>query len=436
MEPITIIILMIVLMLFLIICGVPIAFSIALAGGLGIVLQEDMATLLYSLGTFPVGRVGTYTWTIIPLFVLMGNFAEASGLASDAYRMANVWLSRLKGGLVLATIGSCGLIAATTGSGATGTVIMGKIAVPEMKKYGYNMNLATGAAACSGTVGNLIPPSGGLVIIGVLAELSIGKLFIAGILPGILSLVIYMIMVMVRCYINPSLAPCGRKYTFMEKLASLKQSWGIVLLFVVVIGGLYSGLATAIEVASIGCFVAFAILLLSIKRKRSTWGGMLRAIMDAIRLSAMIFAFIIGAGIFSLFITLSGIIPEAIEYVQNLSVAPIWILIIICVVYIPLGMFLDPLSMIFVTVPIVYPVVVTALGYDPIWFAIIIIKLVEISCITPPVGLNLFIMKGVFPEASLGSIIKGCGWFMVMDVFTIIILFLCPWIITWLPSTM
>jgi len=177
--------LMALMLLFLIAIGIPIAFAAAIAGSLGIVLLEGVDTLLYTLGTFPVSRVGTFAWIVIPLFILMGNFAQASGLAADAYTMANKWLSGLKGGLVLVTIGSCGLIAATTGSGATGTAVMGKIAVPEMRKYGYDMKLATGATASAGTVGILIPPSGSLVIIGILYELSIGKLFIAGIIPGI-----------------------------------------------------------------------------------------------------------------------------------------------------------------------------------------------------------------------------------------------------------
>jgi len=423
-------------MLFSIAMGMPIAFAIALAGSLGIVLLEDWATLLYTVGTFPVSRVATFAWSVIPLFVLMGNFAEASGLAADAYSMANKWLSRFKGGLVLVTIGSCGLIAATTGSGATGTAIMGKIAVPEMRKYGYDMRLATGAAASAGTVGILIPPSGSLVIIGVLAELSIGKLFLAGILPGILSVFIYMAMVYVRCVFNPKLAPQGRGYSWKEKIFSLGKAWGVLVIFITVIGGLYTGIATAIEVAALGCFVALIMVFLAIARGKAEWIVLKDAVMDTIRICAMIFAFIIGAGIFSLFITLAGIIPEAIAFVEHLAIPNALILAGICLLYIPLGMFFDPLSMVLVTVPIVFPIVVQGMGYDPIWFSVITVKLVEISVITPPVGLNLFLMKGVFPSASLGDIIRGCGWFMVMDVLTIVVLMAFPWISTWLPGTM
>jgi tripartite ATP-independent transporter DctM subunit len=436
MEPSTIVFLMVALMLFLIIMGMPIAFAIALSGSLGIVMLEDWATLLYTVGTFPVSRVATFAWSVIPLFVLMGNFSEGSGLAADAYSMANTWLSKLKGGLVLVTIGSCGLIAATTGSGATGTAIMGKIAVPEMRKYGYDMKLATGAAASAGTVGILIPPSGSLVIIGVLAELSIGKLFIAGILPGILSVLVYMAMVNVRCIINPKLAPGGQKYSWKERILSLGKAWGVVLIFITIIGGLYTGIATAIEVSALGCFIALIMVLIAIARRRARWIVLKNAVMDTISLCAMIFAFIVGAGIFSLFITLSGIIPEAIAWVETLAMPKTAILACICLLYLPLGMFFDPLSMVLVTVPLVFPIVVQGMGFNPIWFAIITVKLVEISVITPPVGLNLFIMKGVFPYARLGEIIQGCGWFMAMDVFTIIILIIFPSISTFLPGTM
>lgn len=436
MDPIITVSLMTALMLFLIAIGMPIAFAVGIAGSLGIVLLQDVATLLYSVGTFPVSRVGTFTWTVIPLFILMGNLAQASGLASDAYELANKWVGRLKGGLVLATIGACGLIAATTGSGATGTAVMGKIAVPEMRKYGYDMTLATGATASSGTVGILIPPSGSLVIIAVLAELSIGKLFMAGILPGILSVLIYMAMVNVRCTMNPKLAPPGQKFSWKERIFSLKKGWGVAVLFVVVIGGLYAGIASAIEVAALGSFVALAMVFIAMARGKSNWVMLKDAVLDTVKLCAMVFAFIIGAGIFSLFITLSGLIPLVIEFIAALALPRMLILAMICACYIPLGMFFDPLSMVLVTVPMVFPVVVTGLGFDPIWYAIITVKMVEISVITPPVGLNLYVMKGVFPEASLGEIIHGCMWFMAMDVITICILIAFPAISTWLPSIM
>ncbi|GAI06772.1 unnamed protein product, partial [marine sediment metagenome] len=238
------------------------------------------------------------------------------------------------------------MIAATTGSGATGTAVMGKIAVPEMRKYGYDMTLATGATASSGTVGILIPPSGSFVIIGVLAELSIGKLFIAGILPGILSVLIYMAMVNVRCTMNPKLAPTGQEFSWKERIFSLKKGWGVAVIFVVVIGGLYAGIASAIEVAALGCFIALVMVFIAMAGGKSTWVMLKDAVLDTIGLCAMIFAFIIGAGIFSLFITLSGVIPLLVHFVAGLALPRLLILLMICAIYIPLGMFFDPLSMV------------------------------------------------------------------------------------------
>ena len=293
-----------------------------------------------------------------------------------------------------------------------------------------------GSAASAGTVGILIPPSGSLVIIGILAELSIGKLFIAGIFPGIISVLVYMLMVNIRCTINPLLAPPGAPTTWREKIVSLRNSWSVIIVFAVVIGGLYTGIASATEVAALGCFITLAIAFLSIARKRTTWGALKRSVIDAVEISAMIFAFVVGAGIFSLFVTLSGILPQVVQAVSHFQMNSTVIMIIICLCYIPLGMFFDPLSMVIVTVPIVFPIVTQGLGFDPIWFSIITVKLVELSVITPPVGLNLFIMKGVFPEVSLGTIIRGCGWFMIMDVLTIALLFIFPQIVTWLPGTM
>jgi tripartite ATP-independent transporter DctM subunit len=435
-DPVAAVVLVILLMLFLIALGMPIAFALGLTGSLGIVLLQDWATLLYTLGTFPVSRVSTYAWTVIPLFVLLGNLAEASGVAADAYSVAHKWLARVKGGLVLVTIGACGLIAATTGSGATGTAVMGKIAVPEMKRYGYDMKLATGAAASAGTVGILIPPSGSFAIIGVLAELSIGKLFVAGIMPGILSVLIYMAMVYIRCIFNPELAPLAKGSTWKEKLLSLGKAWGVLVIFVSVMGGLYTGVATAIEVAALGSFVALIMVFIAIARGKSNWGMLKDAVVETIRLCAMIFAFIFAAGIFSLFITLSGVLDQAIVFFAELSIPRTLILAGIISIYIPLGMFFDPLSMVIVTVPIAFPIVVRGLGYDPIWYSVITVKLVELSVITPPVGLNLYVMKGVFPEVSIDDIIRGCGWFMVMDMLTIAILIAFPSISTWLPSLM
>jgi tripartite ATP-independent transporter DctM subunit len=362
--------------------------------------------------------------------------AASSGVATDAYIMANKWLGRLRGGLVLATIGASGLIAATTGSGATSTAVMGKIAVPEMEKYGYNRSLSTGATAACGPLGILIPPSGSFVIIGVLAELSIGRLFIAGIFPGLLTVLVYMTMVWIRCKLNPTLAPLAEKITWKERILSLNKAWGVILIFGVVIGGLYSGIATATEVAALGCMVALIMAVLAILRKRARWSDLKMSIFDTINICAMVFAFIIGSGIFSLFFTLSGIIPQVLMTLQNLAI-PVWgVVAAVCFIYLMLGMFFDPMSMVLVTVPILYPILVGGLGVDPIWLSVVTVIMVEVSALTPPVGLNLYIMRAVYPKVTLGEVMRGSMWFVAMNFLVVIILFIFPQIATWLPGLM
>ena len=435
MDPVILTILVILIMLLFIAIGMPIAFALALSGSIGIVLIFDTQTLFYSLGSFPVSRIAAFIWTVIPLFILMGNLAQASGVASEAYSMANKWLGHLRGGLVVVTIGACGLIAATTASGATGTAVMGRIAVPEMRKYGYDMRLATGATAASGTVGILIPPSGPLVVIGILTGLSIGKLFAAGFLPGVISVLIYMIMVNVKCRLNPTLAPKTKRYDWKQRFRSLSQGWGVVVLFITVMGGLYTGIATPTEVAALGCSIALLMAMIAFFRGKCNKAMLLSAVVGAVDLSVMIFAFIVGAGIFSLFLTMGGIVPLIVDSVKNLPLNPTVILILILLSYIPLGMFLDTMSMVLLTLPLYFPII-QGLGFDGIWFSILIIKAAELGAITPPVGMAIFVMKGVYPEAKLEDITRGCLWFMLMDVITISILVAFPSISTWLPNLM
>lgn len=425
------------LLLLLIFIGVPVAFSLAITGVVGIALLEGTEVLTYAIGEFPVKRVMTYALTVIPLFILMGQLAFASGIASDAYDMAYKWLSHFHGGLVMVTIGACGLFAATTGSSAAEVAAMGRIAVPEMQKYGYDTRLATGALASAGTVGLLIPPSIGLVLYGILTYESIGKLFIAGILPGMLSVLMYMCMVYARCRKNPKLAPLPeRTISWKERLLSLFNAWGVILLFGVVIGGLYTGIATATEVGALGSLVALLMVFIAIWRGKSNWARLKTAFIDTVKLNAMIFAFIWGAGIFGLFITASRLLPALIGLIGGLEVSRYLILAGICFAYIPLGMFLDPTSITLITIPLVYPILVSGLGFNGILCGIIFIKLMEIAVITPPMGINVYIIKGQFPDIELGDIFRGILWFLVMDVLTLAILITFPSISLWLPGMM
>jgi tripartite ATP-independent transporter DctM subunit len=266
---------------------------------------------------------------------------------------------------------------------------------------------------------------------------SVGDLFIAGILPGILSVLMYMIMVTIRASRNPRLCPIPTvAISWGERFKSLGQMWSIILLFATVIGGLYSGIATPTEVGALGCFVVLLMMFWKIYRGQSTWGMLRAAVLDTVKMCAMLFAFIIGASIFTLFVTYSGFMPIAINAISNSGLPPFVIFCGIVAIYIPLGMVFDPVGMMLITLPFVFPIIVEALGFNAIWFGIILIKFIELSMITPPVGLNLFVMKTLFPDISLNTIVRGCGWYFVVEMITIAILIAFPIISTWLPSMM
>jgi C4-dicarboxylate transporter DctM subunit len=438
MDPSILLILMIVLLLLLIFIGVPIAFAMAVTGSLGIFLIGGMPTVLYTLGTFPVSRCGSFALAVIPLYILLGNLACAGGIASDAYRLADKWLGQLKGGMAMVTVGACALMGATTGSSVAEAATMGKIAIPEMLKYGYDKRLAVGSVAAAGALGLLIPPSISFVIYGVVTYQSIGKLFIAGIFPGILCSLFYLGMIYVRVSRNPNMAPKPEiRFSWKDRMFSLVGGWGILVIFGVIMGGLYTGIASATEVGALGCFAAFVITTVAIARGKSDLRMLKESILDTARLCSMIFAFVVGGGLFSLFIAMSGVIPLLVNFTLGLSLPRIVILISILIFYLPLGMFLDPMGMILVTVPVFYPILVEGLGYDPIWFGVILVILIEVSVITPPMAINLYVIKGVSPkEITMGDIFQGSFWFLTMELILIGVLIIFPEIATWLPSNM
>lgn len=438
MDPALLLCLIMALLLALSFVGMPIAFAMAISGSFGIFLLGGMPTVLYTLATFPVSRCATYSLAVIPLYILLGNFAFAGGIASDAYKLAYKWLGNLKGGLAMVTVGACALMGATTGSTVAEAATMGKIAIPEMLKYGYDKRLAVGSVAAAGTLAILIPPSISFVIYGIVTYQSIGKLFMAGVLPGILTTVLYLGMIYVRCSRNRDLAPnVGSRSNWKEKLLALVQGWGIVVIFGVVMGGLYTGIASATDVGALGCFVAFVITVLAIARGRSNWGAVKDSILDAARLCSMIFAFVVGGGLLSLFIAMTGVVPSLVDFTMGLEVPRTVILICIIFFYIPLGMFLDPMAMILVTVPVFYPILIDGLAYDPIWFGVLLVILIEVSCITPPMAINLYVIKGVSPkEITISDIFQGSIPFLIMEMFVIGTLVVFPEIATWLPSNM
>lgn len=436
MEPIILLLASLIVLMILVIIGIPVAFALGIVASAGIVYIAGPESLLYTLGSYPIGRVTSATMVVIPLFVLMGELTFASGAATDAYVLAERWMGRLKGGLVIASLGAQGLIAACTGSGVTGTVAMGKIAVPEMRKRGYDDSLAIAAVTAGGTVGVLIPPSLGLAVYGVATQTSIGDLFVAGIIPGILSVLIYQVMVYIRCWKNPSLAPLSEKYSWKERMISLGRGWGVIVMFAVVVVGLYGGFITPMEVGAVACLIGLILWLIGKNRGIADWNGLKAAFVNTARLCGMIFALLIGGGLFSLFVAMSGAIAPITEYFVNLPIPPIVLALVLCCLYIPMGMFLDGMSMTLLTAPIIFPILVHGLGFSPIWFGIVQIKLHELGAITPPVAINLFVAKGLFPEVPIETIIRGTLWFMAMDLLTFVILFAFPDITLILPNSM
>jgi tripartite ATP-independent transporter DctM subunit len=432
MDPITIGLLGCVALLILLIIGMPIAFATALIGFLGIFVIKSWSVAAGTVGYLVYPLAAHYTLSVIPMFILMGYFAFYAGLTSDIFSVGRKWVGHLPGGMAIATVFGCAAFAASSGSSTASAAVMGKVAIPEMKKYHYDNKLSAGVVAASGTLASLIPPSAILVVFGVIVEESIGKLLIAGFLPGMLSAFIYALMLYVWARIKPEMAPVTSEFHLKEALASLKYVWGIGLLFILVIGGLYMGVFTPTEAGAAGAFGAFAIALFSL---RLSWSNLFESLLETARATVMIFMIIIGVLIFMRFLALSGVSRAFIEAVQALPV-PRWIILSgFLAFYVILGMFMDAIGMLTLTLPLMFPIIV-GLGYHPIWFGIIAVKMCEVCLISPPIGLNVYMVRGVAPDIPLEDMFKGVIPFLAMDILTLIILIIFPQIATFLPSKM
>ena len=432
MEPSVIAISIMALLFVLLAMGMPIGFAMATAGFFGSALLIDMEAALALLGQTAFETAITYDLSVVPLFVLMGYFATSSGLSEGLFRACNTWLGHRRGGLALATIGGCGAFAAICGSSLATAATMSQVALPEMRRYGYDERLATGSIAAGGTIGILIPPSVILVLYGILTETSISELFLAGVVPGILTVIAFMTTVSIVTRINPELGPRGKRFSGMDKLRAFKDVWGTVLLFLLVIGGIYMGIFTPTEAAGIGATGALSLAVLA---RRMSFAILLNCLMDTVRTTSMIFTILIGAIIFNNFLVLSGV-PDAIgEWVEGLPLSKHAILIVILLIYVVMGCALDSLAMILLSIPIFFPVV-SNLGFDPVWFGVIVVMVVELGLITPPIGMNVFIIKGMVPDVPLGAIYLGVLPFVLAQILLIAILVALPALALWLPQSM
>lgn len=423
-----------VVLLGLIGLRLPIAFALTLVGLGGLFISSGPEATYALLASQMYSSVANNTLSAVPLFLLMGYFAYHAGLTRACFDTAMLWLARLPGGLAIATVGGCAMFGACAGSGVAAAGAMGRVSIPEMLRYGYDRKLACGSVAAAATLAVLIPPSIVMVVYAILTEVSIGRLLLAGYIPGILTALILMLMIMVRCSLDPSLAPAvPNKITWADRFKSLKNIWGIALLIALVLGGIYTGFVTATEAAAIGALGAFLLMIAARQLNRVTFRD---SMLETARTTGMIFLLLIGAAIFSGFMAISGVPQKLAELIVEGKFSIWTVLAIVVVVYLFLGMFLDSISMMLLTLPVLLPVL-KVLDVDLIWFGIIVVKLVEIGCITPPFGITVYVVKGVVGNTvSLEDVFRGIWWFLAMEILVLAILIMFPVISTILPDTM
>jgi len=413
--------------------GLPIGIGMALVGFLGIWAIAGSSSALLALYQLPYSATASWLLSVIPMFILMGYIAFYSGFAKDAYDVAYKWVGRFPGGLAIATLLGAAAFGACSGSSVAATATLGKFALPEMERYNYDRRLAAGVVAMGGTLDALIPPSILLVLYGVATEQSIAELLIAGILPGILSMVFFILLVLVRVKFQPQLAPPGERFSWRERLSSLRGITGILIIFLAVIGGIYTGTFTPTEAGALG---AFTSILLAFIMRRLNWERFKEIIYESLKVYSSIFLIVMGAYIFVRFLALSRLPIEFAEFVAGLRIHPMAVYAGIIVVYLILGCFMDAIGLLLLTVPFIFPTVI-ALGFDPIWFGIIVVKMLEIGLLTPPVGIQTYVLKSVAPDLSIGDIVRGFFPFFLVDLFLVIgLLSVFPQIATFLPSTM
>jgi tripartite ATP-independent transporter DctM subunit len=421
----------IAVLLFFLFSGMWLGFAMGFVGFLGLIYVSGFHSAVKVLGTLPYTTTAFYPISALPLFVLMGVVVGAAGLSTDLYDTAYKWFGRLPGGLAISTVFASGGFAAITGSSSAAVVTIGSVALPEMKKFHYDPRLATGTVAAGGTLGILIPPSLGFILYAILTEESIGRLFMAGIIPGILEVIFYTVTILLLCWINPGYGPRGPKQSFREKILSLRLTWPVLLLFLLVIGGIYRGWFTPTEAGSIGAFGSILIILLM---GRLNMQGIFDGVMDALRITGMVLILVLGAFIFAHFLALTKLPFLLSDFVTGVAFSKYVALVAIIILYIILGMFLEIFSCIVLTVPILYPSIV-AMGFDPIWFGVIMVRVAEIGLITPPIGMNVFMLAGV-TDTPLGTIYRGIIPFFIADILHVIILVIFPQLSLFLPKTM
>ncbi|MGR3805710.1 TRAP transporter large permease [Marinibacterium profundimaris] len=414
----------------LIALGLPVAIAMGVIGGLGYWYLNGWMGVAYILGSSPFEAIFPYSFSVIPLFVMMGVFASHAGLSRSLFDVINAFIGHRRGGLAITTVGASAFFGAICGSSLATVATIGRVALPEMKRHGYDASLSTATVAAGGTLGVLIPPSVLLVIYGLLTQSSIGQLFIGALLPGLLGALLYAAAIAVRVRLRPDLAPSAERHGWSERLTRLGQVWQVVLLFALVIGGIYLGWFSPTEAAAVGAVGAFFLALFSGELTRETLKA---SVFETAGLTGMIFFILIGAGLFNFFLENTGLPQLLIEQIRSSGMGPMAVMVLILVFYVVLGCFMDSMSMILLTVPLLAPVALE-LDFDLIWFGIVVVTVAEIGLITPPIGMNLFVVQASAGDVPMKTVMKGIFPFILADIVRLALLVAFPIIVLWLPG--
>jgi tripartite ATP-independent transporter DctM subunit len=431
MEPITIGLLgLAALMLILFCTNMPVGFAMALVGFCGFAAVVNPQAAMSSMTSSLWEVFSSYGLTVIPFFIFMGNICFNSGVSNRLYKSAYTWIGQIRGGIGMATVLACAGFAAICGSNAATAATMSAVALPEMKKFGYHPSLATGSVACGSTLGVIIPPSVVLIVIGLSTGESISKLFFAALIPGLLLTVLFILTIWLICLRRPELGPKGPATTFKEKLRSLPGSIEMLMLFTLIMSGLFLGWFTATEAGAAGAFFS---IIISVAGKHLTWEKFFAALMDSVKMSCMIMMIVAGAVVFGRFLTVTRLPFEVADWVTALPIPSVVVLLLMLVIYAVGGALMDALGLLMITIPIFFPVALR-LGYDPLWFAVVITIITSMGAVTPPVGVNTYIVAAMAPGVEIGTVFRGVSWFLLAFVMCVALLILFPAMATWLPA--
>jgi C4-dicarboxylate transporter, DctM subunit len=435
LQPQTIGFIAICIFCVLLFLGVPVSAVMGLVTIIGFWMLKGGTSAMGIAGSSPFSAIGQYTLTVMPLFIIMGTFAGLAGFAVEGFNLAKKWLEGIPGGIIQATIIGATAFGAATGSGAASCAILAKVTIPEMLKQGVKKGMAIGVVASASTLAIMIPPSSAFVIYAMLTGNSVGKLLIAGIIPGLIGAAMIMLTVSIRCKIDPSqygYSTGAGRTPWKTRFAMIPRAWGLMLIAIVIVGGLYTGIFTPTEAGSIGAFVALLGVLVT---RKGSWHNISQVLFEGGGLTSQILLIILGGMMFSYLMSVTRLPAALSTWIVGLDVLPIFIIIIIMIIYIVLGCFMDDLSIMVATLPILYPVVIQ-LGFSPIWFGVLMVQQIELGVVTPPYGMNLFVLKGILRDTTMGEIFSGVIWFIVPLILTMIIYIIFPQVVLWLPNRM